>query len=131
MSVMILGTAHANLLATASAHYGVIPPEQAADLSRTLLDVNIDAFLLAYWDGPATFEDWDDLEDDEKDTELVQIHTLRTQHHYTPTPPEQLTADEVRQAVQRWQYQVAITDDHDDVPGWRTMTRLLDVLPTT
>lgn len=129
MSVMILGGAHANRLAAAAAQFGVVGPEQAPELAHVLLAENIDAYLLAYWEGPSTFDDWDELDEDERDDELVQIRAMQLEHRYDPSTVHPQTPAAIREAVESWQYQVGVIDDREHLSGWQTMTRLLDALP--
>ncbi|WP_309134047.1 hypothetical protein [Cellulomonas sp.] len=131
MSVTILGSAHANLLATAASRTGIIVPHDAAALSRTLLEENIDAYLARYWDGPSTYDDWDELDEDEKDGELVDILAIRANHQYAPAPEAHRTPDNIRPAVERWQYQATANPAHRERPGWQAMIRLLDALTTS
>jgi hypothetical protein len=128
MSLMILGSIHANYLATAAAAFGAIDAQEAAELAQTLLTENIDAYLLAYWDGPGTFDDWDKLDEDEKDSELVQIHRSRTEHQYRPAAGD-LAPERVRAAIQRWQYQVSVVPECEQLTGWQAMSRLDAALP--
>ncbi|WP_421733101.1 hypothetical protein [Cellulomonas sp.] len=134
MSVMILGSEHANYLATAAVALDVIPAHQGSSLARALLQENVDAYLTRYWDGPGTFSDWEELDEDEKDDELLQIRQMLDRHEFVRTPEDRLTAPGINTAIERWQYQVSewryqrAEFDRDPLPGWQAMERLLHTI---
>lgn len=130
MSTMLLAADFHSQLATAAAHYGIVPESEAQELGATLNRENATAYLWAYFDGPEAIEDWDDLDEDEQDDEeLAEVVEALRRYAYRPGS-DAWVADRaaVAEAARMWCYQAGQTPKYRELPGWLAVQQLLSVV---
>lgn len=125
MSVMLLGDGIFDLLTTAATHAGIVTADEAPRFAAALRQANLTAFLARHFDDPDALDDWDELEEDERDEELAEVVAWRNAYTHTPIAPEHLTHDAIHDAIETWRYQVAGSIDPTST-AWTTITTLAD-----
>jgi hypothetical protein len=125
MSVMLLHGALFDLLTTAAVRADLVAADEAPGFATALRDANLTAFLARHFDDPYALDDWDQLEDDERDDQLAKVVAWRDDYTYLPIEPEHLTPDNIHDAIETWRYQVAGAINRTGIP-WMTLKALAE-----
>jgi hypothetical protein len=125
VSVMLLGDGLFDLLVSAAVHANLTTPAEAPDLARALREANLRAFLDRHFDDPDALDDWDDLDEDERDDELADVVAWRDSYTHTPVPDADLTPAAVADAIETWHYQAGTRTTSTAQP-WALLRQLAE-----
>lgn len=104
MSVLLVSYGAIDCLAAAAVDHGVA--DDARAVAALLLGANQDSFLVRNFDDAHALDDWDDLEDDERDEELGEVVEWRDGYTFADAPAEAREPSVVLDALGYWSYQV-------------------------